>query len=160
MKPSPIQTKSLIYGELHVSPYDNGQSEFEDDFTWHGVNIQINTRHAPVADSENEYALLLRLRVPNKDGKPAPYSLDLSVMGKFSYIGAPRDDALDLVVVNGLSILYSSLRETVMTVTSRMLYGPLCLPGANFADHAPSLAVDQSPPSSGTGDRNGSSTGD
>jgi len=68
----------------------------------------------------------------------APYTLNVSIMGTFEYVGPDRADSTDLIVVNGLSILYSSLRETVMMLTARMMHGVLCLPGANFMDHAPS----------------------
>lgn len=75
----------------------------------------------------------------NGDGKKAPYAITAAIMGGFIYSGdKSEEDALDLVVVNGLSILYSSLREMILTTTSRMINGALYLPGANFMDHAPS----------------------
>lgn len=43
------------------------------------------------------------------------------------------------MVVNGLSILYGAIRELCTTITSRMPHGAICLPGANFLDHRPSL---------------------
>jgi len=143
MQASPIQTKSIVYAELAISPYlptDEEQVETEG-FDWSGVHFDIAVRHDQAEkDGRPAYPIFLRIRIPNTgDTKKAPYAITAAVMGGFVYTGnKSKEEALDLVVVNGLSILYSSLRDMIITITSRMIHGALYLPGANFMDHAPS----------------------
>lgn len=144
MRASPIQTESIVYGEISVAPQFTEESEpvQAEGFDWDGVNLEIGVKYDTFEDEGRlTFPLLLRIQVPNREGskKKAPYTITISVMGRFAYTGEhSKDEALDLVVVNGLSILYSSLREMIITITSRMLHGSLYLPGANFMDHAPS----------------------
>jgi preprotein translocase subunit SecB len=113
-------------------------------FDWQGVNIGIQTNHERRKDGS--HFLFLRFIVDNEKGKQAPYVIDVRVMGRFDYVGPdPEDKATDLVVVNGLSILYGAIREMCTIVTARMPYGAICLPGANFMDHRPSLKPDVGP---------------
>ncbi len=46
---------------------------------------------------------------------------------------------LDLIVVNGASMIYGSIREMISNVTSRSMAGPLLLPSLSFIDSKPSL---------------------
>lgn len=151
MKSSPIQVKQILYGEFCIEP-----NEIEDDdvlsesFDWNGVLFKSSTRYEKITrDEADAYALFLTLEIASSDKKQAPYSIKASVMGLFAYVGERADsEALDLVVVNGLSILYSSLRESILGMTTRMINGPLCLPGANFMDHAPSATERNNKPPS------------
>lgn len=142
MKPSPIQTRSIVYGDFSIEPHGYGEVEPPDEetFDWQGVRFHTIERHGQMeVGGETVYPLFLRVNLPNDGEKAAPYKLSATVMGQFTFVGkAEPKDILDMVVVNGLSILYSALRETVLTLTSRMLNGPMCLPGANFQDSKPS----------------------
>lgn len=141
MKPSPIQTKSIMYGEFSLSPHDFGEEGPPEDFDWTGVRFSTNVRYGRgKVDGQTVYSLFLRITLPNDGEAPAPYKLHAEVMGNFHYLGNEADDAAyDLVVVNGLSILYSALREMLMSLTSRMLNGSMILPGAHFLDSKPSV---------------------
>lgn len=143
MQSSPIQTQSIVYGELSIVPYmpEGDESSDADGFDWAGVKFDIAVKYDQLErDGVPAYPVFLRIRVPNNgEGKKAPYAITAAIMGGFIYRGEKSsEEALDLVVVNGLSILYSSLREMILTTTSRMINGALYLPGANFMDHAPS----------------------
>lgn len=137
MKPSNVQTKPTVFAGIEIKPVPE---EFADvpGFEWAGVNIGIQTRHE--LREGKSHLLSLRFIVDNEKGKPAPYAMDIQVIGLFEYCGSdPDEQATDLVVVNGLSILYGAIRELCTTLTSRMPHGAICLPGANFLDHRPSL---------------------
>lgn len=141
MKPSNVQTKSVVFVGVDIQP-TAGDIEDTPAFDWNGVNIGIQTKHKQYED--NTYSLYLQFLVNNAEGKQAPYTVDIQVMGMFKYLGSdPADRAEDLVVVNGLSILYGTIREMVTMITSRMPHGAICLPGANFLDHRPSLGRGQ-----------------
>ncbi|MFC4296746.1 hypothetical protein ACFO0J_01670 [Castellaniella hirudinis] len=137
MKPSSVQTKATVFAGIDIKPASEDLADAAG-FEWAGVNIGVQTRHERHKDTS--HFLSLRFIVDNEKGKPAPYTIDIQVMGFFEYRGSDTEDqADDLVVVNGLSILYGAIRELCMTLTSRMPHGAICLPGANFLDHKPSL---------------------
>ena len=137
MKPSVVQTKATVFAGIEIKPVFNDATDVAS-FEWAGVNIGVQTKHE--RKEGHAHFLSLRFIVDNAKGKSAPYSIDIQVMGLFEYRGSdPDEQATDLVVVNGLSILYGAIRELCMTVTSRMPHGAICLPGANFLDHRPSL---------------------
>ncbi len=128
MQSSPIQTQSIVYGELSIVPYmpEGDENSDADGFDWAGVKFDIAVKYDVMEkDGRPAYPVFLRIRVPNNgDGKKAPYAITAAIMGGFIYSGdKSEEDALDLVVVNGLSILYSSLREMILTTTSRMING-------------------------------------
>lgn len=137
MKPSSVQTKATVFSGIDIQPASADLADAAG-FEWAGVNIGIQTRHERHKDKS--HFLSLRFIVDNEKGKPAPYTIDIQVMGFFEYQGSDNEDqAADLVVVNGLSILYGAIRELCTTLSSRMPHGAICLPGANFLDHRPSL---------------------
>lgn len=143
MKPSNVQTRATVFTGFDVQPL-RVDSVDAPSFDWKGVNIGIQTNHEQ--HENGEHFLFLRFIVDNKKGKQAPYAIDVKIMGRFSYIGPDADDkAMDLVVVNGLSILYGAIREMCTIVTARMPHGAVCLPGANFMDHRPSLSQEAAP---------------
>lgn len=137
MKPSNVQTKSVVFAGVDIRPV---AKEFNDVqlFDWEGVRIGVLTKN--MKPDANAYTLFLHLKVENEDGKECPYTIDVSIIGSFEFVGKESEDVIeDLVTVNGLSILYASIREMVSMVTSRMPHGSICLPGASFLDHRPSL---------------------
>src|SRR5690606_12606747 len=78
------------------------------------------------------------------------YKVKIVVFGKFgtlnvsSFTDKGENEVLDLVVVNGTSILYSVVREKLLEITSRMRPGAISLPSFNFLDIRPSLRKDDS----------------
>lgn len=140
MKPSNVQTKSVIFLGVNVDQnldYDaDNHPAWE--FDWGGVNIGVVSKFK--RNNSDDFSVFLQIVVENKEGKPAPYSINVSVLGRFGYVG--NDDPIvrdDLIVVNGLSILYGTIREMVTSISARMPFSEMCLPGANFLDHKPSL---------------------
>lgn len=140
MKPSNVQTKSIIFLGVSVDPNkdydDENQPAWE--FDWGGVNIGVVSRFRK--EKSSEFSVFLQIVVNNEEGKQAPYSINISALGRFGFIGNDEPEKRDdLVVVNGLSILYGTIREMVTSISARMPFGEVCLPGANFLDHRPSL---------------------
>ena len=72
----------------------------------------------------------------NKDQKYAPYKVDVAVEGVVLIPKGAEQlaDAEDLAAVNGASMLWSAVREQVLTITSRMRAGPVVLPSVHFHD--------------------------
>lgn len=120
--------------------YDQAESDHPF-FDWLGVDFGVNTEYQLTDAEKNRYSVFMNLVIPNKEGKLTPYNVDVGIVGMFDFESV-RDETKehieDLVVVNGLSILYGTIRELVTGITSRMPYGELCIPGASFMDHRPS----------------------
>ena len=145
MRPSPIQLRHLIYNKVAVSP---NHSEEESPgravgFDFDGVNIRAKVGIARKPGQERDprdFLVNLEIRIDSKEGKAAPYDIDVGVVGVFEVLPSlAREKREDLVTVNGASILYGVIREAVLSLTSRFVGGALTLPGMNFEDDAPSL---------------------
>jgi preprotein translocase subunit SecB len=88
------------------------------------------------------YLLSFRLVVDNEpregkeDQKYSPYLIDVEARGVVLIPNGAEKLAPpeDLAAVNGASLLWSALREQVLTVSSRMMAGQVMLPTMNFHD--------------------------
>lgn len=148
MNIAPLQPKGIIFEEvsIKVTPDENNTILFADQFDFGGVNIRCDVGHAQVKDdhgnvSDNSFLVGVDLFITNETGKRAPYSIHVGAKGFFDWVGATKEpvEMLDLIVVNGASMIYGSIREMVSNVTSRSMAGPLLLPSLSFIDSKPSL---------------------
>ena len=88
------------------------------------------------------YLVSLRLVIDNQPSaeepnrKFSPYLIDIETAGVIllpkgaEKLGPPTD----LVSVNGAALLWSAIREQLLTLTSRMPAGPVMLPTVHFHD--------------------------
>jgi len=63
------------------------------------------------------------------------FDFDLVAVGRFAWKGNPEEDRekiARIVSVSGASILYSSLRDMLLTLTARGPWGPYLLPAVRF----------------------------
>jgi preprotein translocase subunit SecB len=63
------------------------------------------------------------------------FDFDLVAVGRFAWKGNPeedRDKIAKIVSISGASILYSSLRDMLLTLTARGPWGPYLLPTVRF----------------------------
>ena len=78
---------------------------------------------------------------PADEKQPLPYEIEASISGIFRVVAQMEADAARrLAYVNGMSILYSSIRETVLLLTGRSAGGPYVLPALSFVDEYDRLA--------------------
>ncbi|CAB3850978.1 hypothetical protein [Achromobacter animicus] len=144
MRASPVQAKTIGFFAVSIEP-----RKLEDDeargsnFEWDGVNIasRISTLDKPEGAEANLHLLVLEIEINDTVGRVfAPYNIKVSAWGAFEFrdTDTSEADALDLVVVNGASMLYGAIREMVSTLTARMPNRQLMLPTATFLDHKPS----------------------
>lgn len=135
---SPIQVKNIIFLRISVIPnLDTAPSNTSEEFTFDGVanSESIGIKLLESGEESSVFAVKFRLQIENKTGKIAPYSIDLEVYGIFSINHKIAEEKReDMVMVNGCAILYSAIREQVMTLTSRCCNGPFILPTVNFLD--------------------------
>ncbi len=80
-----------------------------------------------------KWQVLLSIKVATEKDRPVPYRIELDVVGFFEVTESVQAEAMGGIVHNnGASILYSSAREFLLTMTGRGPWGPFCLPTAAF----------------------------
>lgn len=151
MRPSPLQLQRVIYRKVSVlpTPTPEGETALKSaGFDFNQVNIRSaigSGARAGQEDDPRDFLVNLEIGIDNKEGKTAPYCLDVEVVGIFHVLPTlPKERRLDLVTVNGASILYGVIREIVSLLTSRFAAGTLTLPGMNFEDSLPSKQIEKS----------------
>lgn len=161
MKPSPIQLLRLNFKHvnvaldpLHLPP--EIPNPLEAVFTFDGVTIhtEVGVGEAQPGDTGQFYFLELRVVVDNQpqpeasSQKFSPYTIDIATEGVVlvpdgaEKLGAPED----LAVVNGTSLLWSAVREQVLSLTARMRAGPVMLPTVHFHDLKTQVAAPPTAP--------------
>lgn len=153
MQTSPVQTRSILFRRVNIVPVLDGDERPKpglraSSFKWVDVNFDILTGIG-VRDDQRanplEFFVSLQLKVNNEKGTECPYSFDVEAVALLELNeDLPPARREELAEVDGLAIVYGALRELVTTLTARMEYGPLVLPGVNFQDHATRKAIGDS----------------
>lgn len=137
MAPPPVQLEESYYDvvSLEASPDHVPDPLAEPSES----EAQITVDLATVDTSPGVWRVSLDIRHAESDDETPRYRYRLRVVGFFRWTGADEAEAevAQLVAVNGASILYSSAREFLLLVTSRMPWGRLSLPTVSFADVEP-----------------------
>lgn len=149
MKPSPIQLLRLTFKHVNVAldpvhlPPEL-PNPLEAVFTFDGVSIhtEVGIGEAVPQDNGPLYFLELKVVIDNLtqpeavNQKYSPYTIDVATEGVVlvpngaEKLGPPED----LAIVNGTSLLWSAIREQVLSLTARMRAGPVMLPTVHFHD--------------------------
>ena len=139
MQPSPIQLKYMQYLGIKVltREFTATKGESAQDFNFEGVTIGERVGIVVMGDKEDPrmFAIRLHITIANEEGKTAPYDVDVEVAGSFSISDKiPKENREELVLVNGCSMLYSAIRDQIMTLSARFHHGVMILPTVNFLD--------------------------
>lgn len=143
MQPSPIQLVEMTYLGIKVwpQPYTEETDAAEQPtipFDFNGVFFSERIETHIVDDNKDDpklYGVKLRIAIENKKGKIAPYDLDIEIAGLFEIKSkVPKEEREDMIVVNGCAVLYSAIRDQIMTITARCSRGVFILPTVNFLD--------------------------
>lgn len=150
MMPSLIQLLQLTFKRVHVEidpvhAPPEPHNPMTTVFVFDGVSITTEIGLAEL-DMEHErgpmYLVSLQLLIDNQpsasepDRKFSPYLIDIEAAAIIllptgsENLGLPHD----LVSVNGAALLWSAIREQLLTLTSRMPAGPVMLPTVHFHD--------------------------
>ena len=157
MKPSPIQLLQLTFKRVHVE-IDQAHAPTEPTnplttaFVFDGVSIttEVGLAEIDMAHERGQmYLVSLQVLIDNNaetdepDRKFSPYRIDVEAAGivVLSRGAEKLGSAHDLVTVNGAALLWSAIREQLLTLTSRMPAGPVMLPTVHFHDLKQATAV-------------------
>jgi preprotein translocase subunit SecB len=126
---SPLQLRSHWF--THISVHANPGGTPDGPLTLDPViSFEKN------AENQNQWILALQIITKSSDlQKPFLYQADIAIQGVVEVREDFQADKRDqLAVVNGLSILYSAIREMLLTATARSGPGMMCLPTLNFIE--------------------------
>lgn len=92
-------------------------------------------KHPLNEDSKKEWQIELKVEFLPPVERNIPYSFSASIIGFFS-VGPniPEEQVEKFAEINGASILYSTLREIIYTLTSKGPFRALLLPTLCFQD--------------------------
>ena len=136
---SPLQLEHYFFERVHCVV--NPEVDIEQAQHWlqeSHERFSIRADLAQNTDKEREYQVRVEVKSNVEDSESAPYQIHFSVVGFFTLSEEFEHENIErLVQVNGASVLYSAMREFVLTVTSRCAWGNLMLPTVNFRLLAP-----------------------
>lgn len=140
MRPSPVRLEHYNFAGLSIVPIEGYEPDLESDNPYPkfaNADFSIHVRIAEPSPDESHQKFLLHLDLkgePKKD-LPFPYQFSIGADAIISLRGKVESKNIrNLVSVNGASMLYSALREALLSLTYRFPNGPMMLPSASFID--------------------------
>ncbi|MDY7219403.1 protein-export chaperone SecB [Denitrificimonas sp. JX-1] len=139
MKLSPLQLKHYHYSHLQLESVDSEQLMEKDASSPYWVpaaskiKISITVGEPETREKQSQYVFIISLQLNFQD-KDFPYKFVIALDGVFvcDDLEEPSEKFQHELVVNATSLLYSSVREQLLTLSSRQKYGPLMLPSLDF----------------------------
>ena len=129
----PLQLEESFYDRVEIEALKDYQRQEYESEKPELLEVEVNLASLEAGPDKWEVRLDVRLE-PNEDVPLPPYRLGLRAFGHFRVPDGSEDaDTARMVAVNGASILFSSMREYLMLVTSRGPWGPVTLPTISFA---------------------------
>lgn len=93
----------------------------------------VVSHYEPDSEDPHEFVVNLKLRYQPSEDSSFPYSFLIETEGLFAIDhDGDLEERRRLVAVNGASILYSAMREHLLTLSARHRYGPVLLPCLDF----------------------------
>lgn len=146
MRLSPLQLLEYTFEGVSVMPVEGYEADpkFSPNLVFFPGKLAISadTGLVLLADEKNysDFGLRLTMRVGPKEEKKAPYRVEVSVRGvvrmHLTQSEGQAEERRVRALVNGVSLLYGTVREMVSGITIRSVHGQLLLPSLNFADLA------------------------
>jgi len=137
MKKSPLSLEHYHLLEVSIEP-EAGYTPVEEyypDFSNASLTTKIGVGASINSDKSNQYALKLSIEIYPEKEKSFPYTVKISMEGFFKIVDENLiNDAKNLMLINGPSMLYGAIREFLLILTARFEYGALMLPTVNFLD--------------------------
>ena len=159
MKPAPIQLLQVMFKKVSIEIDEHHAPEeppnpYTSIFVFDGVEISTESGVGELDPDHPRgrlYLVTLRVVINNQtkpetsDLKYSPYLIDIEARGLVVVLKGAEQLAPppDLAAVNGTSLLWSAVREQVLSITSRMQAGPVMLPTMNFHDLKQGANADQ-----------------
>jgi preprotein translocase subunit SecB len=141
MKASPIQVRRVDLLSLNVEINEEWSfdkpSGWDTDLSGLEMTEKVDLGDLVWSDKPPKLTGTVRLSISVSEGagKSLPHRIAASAAALIEVMdAATKQDLIDHLLVNGCAVLYSTIREQVLSVTSRTPFGPFNLPTVNFMD--------------------------
>lgn len=153
MRASPVKLKHYHFTQISITPIEEFGPDLNSDLEADGpypsfsnAKFASGIRLAESDDGDNLYILRVHLTGEPKEGRSFPYRFSIEAEGVLTCLIGDEDiTARDLVLVNGAALLYSAMREILLSLTFRFPHGPMLLPCVNFLDLKKKRSAGSSP---------------
>jgi preprotein translocase subunit SecB len=147
MQQSSLQLESSAITRVYVEanrtfPPDRAKDKFT---TFAECGLESAVEYGPAPHNPRLYFVKLEIKLPGTETCQPPYFIDLEVVGTFLLSNQELPVNEKLVEFNAPAVLYGSIRELVMQVTSRGPFPPLVLPTVSFVSPDQKVEPDGSP---------------
>lgn len=130
----PIDLLGYFYPLVSVRANPAATSENGECTISHNITRQVKIAEHPDESEDRTYNVWLK--VSNEEEKDdetiCDYEFTIEAVGTFKVAEDFPADPEEMVERNGAAILFSSIRETLYTLTSRGPYNPICIPTVSF----------------------------
>lgn len=139
MLTSPLQLKEYNFLTVSITARDIVFPLENRPFDMEGVVIKEEAQWGIASEDRNNptaFGLKLHISIDNTAEIACPYDVEVVAQGLFIV-----DESIELekreamLLVNGCAILYSVIREQILSITCRGSFGPIMMPTVNFLDH-------------------------
>lgn len=141
---APLQLEAYFIESLSMKT----NPEFDPTVESYEGHIAVEPQHLVNVGNEDLHQLVLRVKYSPKQGAEArlPYSIDVTGRGFFAFTepDMTRERRIEMLALNGTSILYGLLRAEVAHVTALGVSGSMLLPAVNLAQSLADWAKKQS----------------
>jgi preprotein translocase subunit SecB len=126
---SPLQLKAHAFTAISVHTLNGGSGSNE-------PSLVPKIGFAADPEMPNHWRLMLEVKVSSVHAnKPFLYDIEVAIQGVVEvHADFPAERREHLAIVNGLGLLYSSIREMVTNLTARSAHGALNLPTLNLVE--------------------------
>jgi len=125
---SPIQLREHRFTELRLKAVENGTDK--------GLpSITTTIWYDPDPKTPNQWILVLLVQLSSDPSKPFWYDAEIRIQGLIAAADTLNQDVKEqLALTNGFSVLYGAVRELLLNLTARSVYGPVPLPTLSFVE--------------------------
>ena len=125
---SPLQLDRSYLESVHIEPTGLDKPTEQEE-----VEVQVTAGHR--ADRDRDWKVRVLVRFGGKKTPCAPYRGSVEMWGTFSvHPNYPEGKVDPLVRINGATILYGAIRETVSNLTARAEHGIYVLRSVSFVE--------------------------
>jgi preprotein translocase subunit SecB len=126
MQTSPLQLEAHHFTRIDISVQE-GEVEKSD------LRFSCETGYAVDEENPRRHRVSLKLVLEARPETRPPYVGEVEAVGYFKVLeGWPEEKIIELVSVNGPSVLYGAIREMILNMTGRFPHGAIQIPAVRF----------------------------
>ena len=108
---------------------------YDQDVSSGTLMTNVEFRGSAHQQDKRNWMLTVRVNIKRANEKPIPYEGVIECIGIFKVSPqCPEDQIEKLVMVNGTSLVYGSIREMICNITARSTFDMLMLPSQSFLE--------------------------